>query len=290
MSGMYGPSDEAESVATIHAAVDAGINVLDTGDFYGMGHNEMLIGRAIAGMRERVLLSVKFGAMRSPSGPFIGVDGRPNAVRNFIAYSLQRLKTSHIDVYRLSRLDPAVPIEETIGVIARLVEEGYVRYIGLSEVGPETIRRAQAVHPICDLQIEYAPVTRARVREGGMTVSGLVSAAIQYSDNTAANVLLRAVGGPASLTTYLRRLGDQSTRLDRFEPDRAEVVERRAEADGLRDRLRSRLELVRQLSPRRLLDFHLPDHVSAEIERLHLLEERRAAPQRSDAARAAELV
>jgi aryl-alcohol dehydrogenase-like predicted oxidoreductase len=160
MSGMYGPSDEAESIATIHSAIDAGINLLDTGDFYGMGHNEMLIGRAIAGMRDKVLLSVKFGAMRTPSGAFLGIDGRPNAVRNFIAYSLQRLKTDHVDVYRLSRLDPAVPIEETIGAIARLVEEGYVRYIGLSEVGPETIRRAAAVHPICDLQIEYAPITR----------------------------------------------------------------------------------------------------------------------------------
>jgi aryl-alcohol dehydrogenase-like predicted oxidoreductase len=160
MSGMYGPTDEAESVSTIHAAIDAGINLLDTGDFYGMGHNEMLIGRAIAGMRGKVLLSVKFGAMRSPSGAFLGVDGRPNAVRNFIAYSLQRLKTTHIDIYRLSRLDPAVPIEDTIEAIARLVQEGYVRYVGLSEVGAETIRRARAVHPISDLQIEYAPVTR----------------------------------------------------------------------------------------------------------------------------------
>jgi aryl-alcohol dehydrogenase-like predicted oxidoreductase len=161
MSGMYGPSDEAESIATIHSAIDTGINLLDTGDFYGMGHNELLIGRAIAGKRDKVLLSVKFGAMRAPSGAFMGVDGRPNAVRNFIAYSLQRLKTDHVDVYRLSRLDPAVPIEETIGAIARLVEEGYVRYVGLSEVGPETIRRAAAVHPICDLQIEYAPITRS---------------------------------------------------------------------------------------------------------------------------------
>ncbi len=178
MSGMYGPSDEAESIATIHAAVDAGINLLDTGDFYGMGHNEMLIGRAIAGMRQKVLLSVKFGAMRAPSGAFIGVDGRPNAVRNFLAYSLQRLKTDHVDIYRLSRLDPAVPIEDTTGAIARLVGEGHVRYIGLSEVGPDTIRRAQAVHPICDLQIEYAPVTRGieakilpTVRELGIAVT-----------------------------------------------------------------------------------------------------------------------
>jgi aryl-alcohol dehydrogenase-like predicted oxidoreductase len=178
MSGMYGPSDEAESIATIHSAIDAGINLLDTGDFYGMGHNEMLIGRAIAGMRDKVLLSVKFGAMRAPSGAFLGVDGRPNAVRNFIAYSLQRLKSTHIDIYRLSRLDPAVPIEETVGAIAGLVKEGYVRYVGLSEVGPETIRRARAVHPICDLQIEYAPITRGieaqilpTVRELGIAIT-----------------------------------------------------------------------------------------------------------------------
>jgi aryl-alcohol dehydrogenase-like predicted oxidoreductase len=160
MSGMYGPSDEAESIATIHAAIDSGINFLDTGDFYGMGHNEMLIGRALDGRRDKVLLSVKFGAMRSPAGAFIGVDGRPAAIRNFAAYSLQRLGTDHIDVYRLARLDPNVPIEDTIGAIAGLVKAGHVRYIGLSEVGAETVRRAQAVHPICDLQIEYSLVSR----------------------------------------------------------------------------------------------------------------------------------
>jgi aryl-alcohol dehydrogenase-like predicted oxidoreductase len=178
MSGMYGPADEAESIATIHAAIDAGINLLDTGDFYGMGHNEMLIGRAIQGRRDKLLLSVKFGAMRAPNGMFIGVDGRPKAVRNFVSYSLQRLRTDHIDVYRLSRLDPDVPIEETIGAIADLVKSGHVRYIGLSEVGPETIRRAHAIHPITDLQIEYALVTRGietailpTVRELGIAVT-----------------------------------------------------------------------------------------------------------------------
>ena len=178
MSGIYGPADETESIATIHAAIDAGINLLDTGDFYGMGHNEMLIGRAIRDRRDKVLLSVKFGAMRAPNGAFIGVDGRPKAVRNFAAYSLQRLGTDHIDVYRLSRLDPDVPIEETIGAIADLVKSGHVRYIGLSEVGPATIRRAHATHPITDLQIEYALVTRGietailpTVRELGMAVT-----------------------------------------------------------------------------------------------------------------------
>jgi aryl-alcohol dehydrogenase-like predicted oxidoreductase len=157
---MYGPTDERESIATIHAAIDAGINLLDTGDFYGMGHNEMLIGRAIEGRRDQVLLSVKFGAMRAPDGAFIGIDTRPQAVRNFIAYTLHRLKTDHIDIYRPSRLDPNVPIEETVGAIADLVKAGYVRYIGLSEVGADTVRRAAAVHPIADLQIEYSLVSR----------------------------------------------------------------------------------------------------------------------------------
>jgi aryl-alcohol dehydrogenase-like predicted oxidoreductase len=160
MSDWYGPADEAESIATIHAAIDAGINLLDTGDFYGMGHNEMLLGRALEGRRDRVLLSVKFGAMRAPNGAFIGVDGRPQAVRNFAAYSLRRLKTDHIDIYRLTRLDPAVPIEDTVGAIADLIQDGYVRFVGLSEVGAATVRRAHAVHPICDLQIEYSLVSR----------------------------------------------------------------------------------------------------------------------------------
>jgi aryl-alcohol dehydrogenase-like predicted oxidoreductase len=160
MSGMYGPSDEAESVATIHAAIDAGITLLDTGDFYGMGHNEMLLGRALEGRRNSVLLSVKFGAMRSPSGAFIGVDGRPQAVKNFAAYSLQRLKTDHIDIYRLARVDPAVPIEETMGAIAQLIKAGSVRFAGLSEASADTVRRAHAVHPVCDLQIEYSLVSR----------------------------------------------------------------------------------------------------------------------------------
>jgi aryl-alcohol dehydrogenase-like predicted oxidoreductase len=160
MSGMYGPSDENEGIATIHAALDAGITLLDTGDFYGMGHNEILIGRALKGRREQALLSVKFGAMRGPDHAFIGIDGRPQAVKNFLAYSLQRLGTDHIDIYRLSRVDPNVPIEETVGAIADLVTKGFVRYIGLSETSAATMRRAAAVHPICDLQIEYAVVTR----------------------------------------------------------------------------------------------------------------------------------
>jgi aryl-alcohol dehydrogenase-like predicted oxidoreductase len=161
MSGMYGPAEEGESIATIHAALDAGINLLDTGDFYGMGHNEMLIGRALEdGRRDRALISVKFGAQRGPDASWLGYDARPAAVKTALAYSLQRLKTDHVDIYRPARLDPQVPIEETIGAIAEMVQAGYVRFIGLSEVGAETLRRASAVHPTCDLQIEYSLISR----------------------------------------------------------------------------------------------------------------------------------
>jgi aryl-alcohol dehydrogenase-like predicted oxidoreductase len=160
MSGMYGPSNETESIATIHAALDAGVTLLDTGDYYGAGHNELLIGRALRDRRDKALVSVKFGALRGPDGGWIGMDTRPAAVRNFVAYSLTRLGVDHVDIYRPGRLDPNVPIEETIGAIADLVKAGYVRAIGLSEVGPETIRRAHKVHPISDLQIEYSLMSR----------------------------------------------------------------------------------------------------------------------------------
>ena len=160
MSGMYGPSDDNESIATIHAALDSGVTMIDTGDFYGTGHNELLIGRALKDRRDQALLSVKFGALRAPGGGWTGVDGRPAAVKNFAAYSLTRLGVDHIDIYRLARLDPQVPIEDTIGAIAELVQAGYVRHIGLSEVGPKTIRRAHAVHPVSDLQIEYSLISR----------------------------------------------------------------------------------------------------------------------------------
>jgi len=161
MSGMYGPSDRAESIATIHAALDAGIDLLDTGDFYGMGHNEMLIGEALKNVpREKALISVKFGALRDPANGWGGNDTRPAAMKNFLAYTLQRLGVDYIDVYRPARLDPNVPIEDTVGAIADMVKVGYVRHIGLSEVGPETIRRAATVHPIADLQIEYSLISR----------------------------------------------------------------------------------------------------------------------------------
>jgi aryl-alcohol dehydrogenase-like predicted oxidoreductase len=166
MSGMYGPADEAESIATIHAALDAGIDLLDTGDFYGMGHNELLIGRALEDRdRDAVAISVKFGAQRGPAGEWLGYDASPAATKTALAYTLRRLGTDHVDVYRPARLDSKVPIEETIGAIAELVDAGYVRHIGLSEVGAETIRRAAAVHPIADLQIEYSLMTRSIERD-----------------------------------------------------------------------------------------------------------------------------
>jgi aryl-alcohol dehydrogenase-like predicted oxidoreductase len=161
MSGMYGPSDRTESIATIHAALDAGVTLFDTGDFYGMGHNELLLAEALHGRpRHSYQLSVKFGALRAPDQTWSGFDGRPAAVKNFLAYSLARLGVDHIDIYRPARLDPAVPIEDTVGAIADMVRAGYVRHIGLSELGPDSIRRAAATHPICDLQIEYALITR----------------------------------------------------------------------------------------------------------------------------------
>ena len=190
MSGLYGPADRAESLATIDAALEAGITLIDTGDFYGMGHNEMLIGEALKGSpfkgskRDKAVLSVKFGAQRDPAGGWIGFDGRPSAVKTALAYTLQRLGVDHIDIYRPARLDPNVPIEDTVGAIAEMVQAGYVRHIGLSEVGVKTIRKAHAVHPIVDLQIEYALITRGvedkilpvlRELGIGMTAYGVLS-------------------------------------------------------------------------------------------------------------------
>jgi aryl-alcohol dehydrogenase-like predicted oxidoreductase len=185
MSGMYGPSDRAESLATIDAALEAGITLIDTGDFYGMGHNEMLIGEALKGVkRDQAILSVKFGAQRDPGAGWIGFDGRPAAVKTSLAYTLQRLGVDHIDIYRPARLDPNVPIEDTVGAIAEMVQAGFVRHVGLSEVGAETIRRAHAVHPIVDLQIEYSLISRGvedrilpvlRELGVGMTAYGVLS-------------------------------------------------------------------------------------------------------------------
>ena len=185
MSGIYGPADRKESLATLHAAVDAGITLFDTGDFYGMGHNELLIGEALQTInRERVILSVKFGALRDPARGWVGLDMRPKALKNFLAYSLQRLGVDYIDIYRPARLDPQVPIEDTVGAIADMIKAGFVRHIGLSEVGAETLRRAAAVHPISDLQIEYSLISRgiearilpaARELGIGITAYGVLS-------------------------------------------------------------------------------------------------------------------
>src|SRR6202048_1669651 len=161
VSDFYGPADEAESIATIHAALDAGITLLDTGDFYGSGHNELLIAEALRGRRrESAQISVKFGAFRDPAGGFGLYDARPGAVKNFLTYSLRRLRTDYIDIYRPARLDPNVPIEDTVGAIAELIRAGYVRYAGLSEMGADTIRRAHSVHRVSDLQIEYSLISR----------------------------------------------------------------------------------------------------------------------------------
>jgi len=184
MSGMYGPADADESVATIHAALDAGITLLDTGDYYSSGHNELLIGRALRDRRDKALVSVKFGALRAPDGRWLGVDARPVAVKNWIGYTLTRLGLDHVDIYRPGRLDPEVPIEDTVGAIGELITAGYVRAIGLSEVGPDTIRRAQAAHPISDLQIEYSLISRGpeakifpllRELDIGVTAYGVLS-------------------------------------------------------------------------------------------------------------------
>lgn len=166
MSDFYGPADEAESVATIHAALEAGVTLIDTGDFYGMGHNEMLIGDALkGGRRDNAILSVKFGAQRGPDGAWLGYAADPNAVKTALAYTLKRLRVDYIDIYRPARVSPLVPIEDTIGAMADLVKQGYVRHIGLSEAGADNIRRAHKVHPIVDLQIEYAIITRGLERE-----------------------------------------------------------------------------------------------------------------------------
>jgi len=211
MSGMYGHADEEESVATIQAALDRGVTLLDTGDFYGAGHNELLLRRALAGgRRDRALLSVKFGALRSPDGGWGGFDARPAAVKNFLAYSLTRLGVDHVDIYRPARLDPSVPIEDTIGAIADLVKAGYVRHIGLSEVGPETIRRAHAVHPIVDLQIEYSLVSRGPEDKIfpvldelgiGVTAYGVLSRGLLSGSRPA---------GPRDFRAHLPRFSDEN--------------------------------------------------------------------------------
>jgi len=181
MAGGYGPADDGESIATIRAALDAGVTLLDAGDFYGHGHTELLLREALqGGRRGRAFIAIKFGALRSPDGKFLGDDGRPDSVKNFLAYSLKRLGTDYVDLYQPARLDPSVPIEDTIGAIADMVKAGYVRHIGLSEVSAKTIRRAQAVHPIAALQIEYSLFSRGIEKEILPTVRELGIALVPY--------------------------------------------------------------------------------------------------------------
>lgn len=213
MSGVYGAADRQESIATIHMALDAGINILDTGDFYGMGHNELLIRDALRNRRrEDVVISVKFGLMRAPSGEFLGYDCRPNAMKNFLSYSLQRLGMEYIDIYRPARLDPSVPIEETIGAMADMVKAGYVRYIGLSEVGADSLRRAHAVHPICDLQIEYSLMSR------DIEVDILPTARELGISITAYGILSRGLLSGRASREY-SKAGDIRGRFPRFQGD-----------------------------------------------------------------------
>jgi aryl-alcohol dehydrogenase-like predicted oxidoreductase len=216
MSGTYGPADEAESIATIGAALDAGITLLDTGDYYGMGHNELLIRQALRGRdRDGVVLSVKFGALRALDNAFVGIDGRPLAVQNFLAYTLQRLGTDHVDIYRLGRVDPAVPIEDTVGAIAAMIDAGWVRHVGLSEAGAETLRRAHATHPVADLQIEYSLLSR------GIEAEILPTCRELGVGVTAYGVLARGLLGGA----WSRRgaaPGDMRARMPRFRPENLE--------------------------------------------------------------------
>ena len=202
----YGESDEAENIATIHEALERGVNVLDTGDFYSMGRNELLVGKALHGRRDKALLSVKFGLLRGPDGAVLGYDARPVAVKNALAHSLSRLGVDYIDIYRAG-LDPNVPIEDTVGAIAEMVEAGYVRYVGLSEVGAETLRRAVTVHPVCDVQLEYSLVSRSIESKVAPTLAELDVALTAYG------VLSRGL-----LTgTRPRAAGDARAHLPRFE-------------------------------------------------------------------------
>ncbi len=239
MSGMYGPADRGESIATIHTALDAGIDLLDTGDFYGMGHNELLIAEAIRGRpREEYLLSVKFGAQRSPDGAWLGYDASPAAVKTALAHSLTRLGVEHVDVYRPARLDPDVPIEETVGAIAELVQAGYVRHIGLSEVGAQTIRRAAATHAICDVQLEYSLISRgieAKIlpacRELGVAVTayGVLSRGLIGGHFSAERQL-----GPGDFRAHAPRFSDanRARNLD-LDADELAALERAIPADAV---------------------------------------------------------
>jgi pyridoxine 4-dehydrogenase len=241
MSGVYGPAEELESIATIREALDTGINLLDTGDYYGMGHNELLIREALRGRdRNGVVISVKFGALRGPDNAFIGIDGRPVAVRNFLAYSLRRLGTDYIDVYRLGRVDPQVPIEETVGAIAEMISAGYVRHVGLSEAGAETVRRAHAIHPVADLQIEYSLLSR------GIEAEILPTCRLLGVGMTAYGVLSRGLLGGAWSSGRPASAGDMRAHMPRF---RGENLERNlALVDALRTIAKTKGVTVAQIA------------------------------------------
>ena len=241
MSGVYGPAEEPESIATIREALDTGINLLDTGDYYGMGHNELLIREALRGRdRNGVVISVKFGALRGPDNAFIGIDGRPVAVRNFLAYSLRRLGTDYIDVYRLGRVDPQVPIEETVGAIAEMISAGYVRHVGLSEAGAETVRRAHAIHPVADLQIEYSLLSR------GIEAEILPTCRLLGVGVTAYGVLSRGLLGGAWSSGRPASAGDMRAHMPRF---RGENLQRNlALVDALRTIAKTKGVTVAQIA------------------------------------------
>ena len=212
MSGAYGPSDDRESIATIHAAIDAGITYLDTGDFYGMGHNELLLRDALKGRRDKVLIGVKFGAQRGPDGAFGGYDGRPQAVKSFLAYSLTRLGTDHVDLYQPARVDPKVPIEDTVGAIGDLIKAGYVRHVGLSEANAATVARAHKVHPVAALQIEYSVMARGIENEILPAMRKLGVGIVPYG------VLCRGLLTGA-VTARPSAPGDSRLRQPRFDPE-----------------------------------------------------------------------
>ncbi len=180
LSGLYGSVSDETGIKVIHSALDKGLDIFNTGDFYGTGHNELLLGRAIKDRRDKAFISVKFGALRSPDGGWVGFDARPAATKNFLTYSLTRLGVDYVDLYQPARIDPAVPIEETIGAISELVKGGYVRHIGLSEVSPATLRRAHSVHPISAVEIEYSLFDREIETELIPTVRELGVAIMSY--------------------------------------------------------------------------------------------------------------
>jgi aryl-alcohol dehydrogenase-like predicted oxidoreductase len=229
MSGMYGPSDETESLATLHEALDNGISLIDTGDFYGTGHNELLIGKALRGRRDKAILSVKFGALRTPAGGWTGVDARPAAVKNFLAYSLTRLGVDYVDIYRPARLDPNVPVEETAGAIGEMVKAGYVRYLGLSEMGADTVRRAHSTHPVTDLQIEYSIVSRGPEEKIFPVLAKLGIGVTAYGVLSRGLLSGSLPAGPSDFRAYLPRFSsgnrEQNDRL-------AAVLREMAESKG----------------------------------------------------------